>query len=241
MVAARLTSGERHERKPEWSDDTAGALFQFSRGLDGEPEGAVERKGDERDKAADHRVPIENAWMRAGLPVSPQRQKEVSVSLQRNAAQHVCEGGAEEDGEQRAGQTEEAVEQCAPDANFDVVAQLNTNAAQNQQPQHDHQRQIEAAEGRGVEQRKGEVERAATGQQPDLVAIPYRADAGKRCAALRFVADQKQVKHTHAQIEAVEHHVADDHHSNQPEPDETHHENLLFFRPSRETGDRQLA
>jgi hypothetical protein len=36
--------------------------------------------------------------------------------------------------------------------------------------------------------------------------------------------DQKQVKHAHAQIEAVQHHVAYDHYGNQPEPDETHHD-----------------
>ena len=207
MVAARLTSGQRHERKPERSNDAAGALFQFSGGLDGEPKGAMQRERNQRDKTADHRVPIKNAGMRAGLPVGPQRQKEVSVGLQRNAAQHVGQGCAEEDGEQRAGQTEEAVEQCAPDAHFDMVAQLNAYAAQDEQPKHDHQRQIKAAEGRGVEKRKGEVERAATGQQPDFVAIPNRANARKCGAALRFVADQKQVKHTHAEIEAVEHHV----------------------------------
>ena len=214
---------------------------QFAGGLDGEPESAVQRERNQRHQAADHRVPVENAGMDAGLPVGPQRQEEVAVGLQRNAAQHVGQGGAEEDGEQGAGQAEDAVEQRAPDAHFDVVAQLKADAAQDQQPEHDHQRQIEAAEGRGVEQWKGEVERAAAGQQPDLVAVPDRADAGQRGAALRFGANQEQVKHAHAEVEAVEHHVADDHHGNQPEPDKTHHGETPSFRTSSKSGNRQSA
>jgi hypothetical protein len=38
---------------------------------------------------------------------------------------------------------------------------------------------------------------------------------------------KKQMQHADAEVEAVEHHVADDHHRNQPEPDETHHGELL--------------
>jgi hypothetical protein len=37
------------------------------------------------------------------------------------------------------------------------------------------------------------------------------------------------MKHTHPKIEAVEHDVADDHYGNQPEPDETHHDQAPIF------------
>src|ERR1039457_2350277 len=215
--------GEGDQRKPEWGDDTAGAIFQFAGGFDGEPERAVQGERYQRHQAANHRVPVENAGMRAGMPVGPQRQKEVAVGLERDAAQNIGESGAEEDREQDTGETEEPIQQRAPDANLDVVAQLKAHSAQNQQREHDHQRQIEATEGRGVEQRKSKVERAAASQQPNFVAVPNRADAGKRCAPLRLVADQEQVKHTYAQIEAVKYHVADDHHGNHPEPNKTHH------------------
>jgi hypothetical protein len=54
----------------------------------------------------------------------------------------------------------------------------------------------------------------------------------QRGLALGLGAHQKQVQHAHAQIEAVEHHVAHDHHGNQPEPDESHHETPgSFFQP----------
>jgi hypothetical protein len=105
-----------------------------------------------------------------------------------------------------------------------VVAQLHADSPQHQQPQHNHQRQIKARERRRVEQRKGKIERTAARQQPHLVAVPHRANAGQRGPPLGFVADQEQVQHTDAQVEAVQHHIADDHHGNQPEPDETHHD-----------------
>src|ERR1035441_2230811 len=93
-----------------------------------------------------------------------------AVGLERDAAQNIGESGAEEDREQDTGETEEPIQQRAPDANLDVVAQLKAHSAQNQQPEHDHQRQIEATEGRGVEQGKSKVERAAASQQPNFVA-----------------------------------------------------------------------
>src|ERR1035437_253353 len=220
--------GERNQHKPEWRYDAAGALLKLSRRLDGEPESAVQRERCERQQGANHRIPVENAGMGAGLPVSPQRQKEVAFGIEWNAAQDVSQSGTEEDREQGARKAENPVQQRAPDTDFDVVAQLQAYAAQDQQPEHNHQRQIEATEGRGVEQRKGEVERAAADQQPDLIAVPDGADAGKRGAALRLSAHQKQVKHTYAQIEAVEYHIAHDHHSNQPEPYKTHHDGIPF-------------
>jgi hypothetical protein len=96
------------------------------------------------------------------------------------------------------------------------------------------QRQIEAAEGRGVEQWEGEVERAAAGQQPYLVAVPERADAAQRGQALLLVADQEEMEHAHAKVKAVEDDVAYNHYGNQPEPDKTHHDQAPFsFSPMR--------
>ena len=99
-----------------------------------------------------------------------------------------------------------------------------------EQPEHDHQRQIEAAEGRGVEERKGEVECAAAGEEPDFVAVPHGADGAQGGAAFRFGADEEQVEHADAEVEAVEDDVADDHYGDQPEPDETHHDETFSFQ-----------
>ena len=65
-----------------------------------------------------------------------------------------------------------------------MVAELDGDAAQNQQPQHHHQRQIEAAETGRIERREGEVEGATGGQQPDFVAVPNRSDCAEHHAPL---------------------------------------------------------
>ena len=227
---AEADDGENRQLDANRADDAAGAVGELARGLDGEPESSVERERDQGDDAADNRVPVENAGMGTGLPVGPQGQEEVAVGLERNAAQDVGEGGSEEDGEQGAGEAEDAVEQRAPYAYVDVVAKLDADAAQDQEPEHDHERQIEAAEGRGVEERKGEVEGAAAGQQPDFVAVPDWADAGEDNAAVGFGANEEEMEYADAQVEAVEHDVGDDHYGDQPEPDETHHGKLLFLQ-----------
>ena len=60
-----------------------------------------------------------------------------------------------------------------------LVAELEADAAQEQQPQHDHQRQIETAEAAAYSG-KHRDERSAGGEQPHLVAVPDRADAAHR-------------------------------------------------------------
>ena len=105
-----------------------------------------------------------------------------------------------------------------------MVAEFEADAAQHQQPEDDHQRKIEAAESRGVEQRKREIERAASGEKPHFVAVPHRADGVKAGLPLGFGADEEEVKHADTEVEAIENDIADDHYGNQPEPDKTHHD-----------------
>ena len=93
----------------------------------------------------------------------------------------------------------------------DVLRHLDRYAAQNQQPQYHHQRQVEAAEAGGIQRREGEIQRAAAGHQPYLVAVPYRTDVRQHRLALRLIARHKQVDRAGAQIEAIQHHVNGDH------------------------------
>jgi hypothetical protein len=65
-----------------------------------------------------------------------------------------------------------------------VVAEFDRDAAKDKEPKHDHERKIKAAEGGGVKEREGEVERAAAGEKPDFIAVPDRADAGEGGAAV---------------------------------------------------------
>jgi hypothetical protein len=57
-----------------------------------------------------------------------------------------------------------------------MIAELDGNAAQDEQPQYDHQRQVKSAEAGRVKRGKGKVQRAARREQPDFVAIPNGAD-----------------------------------------------------------------
>ena len=73
-----------------------------------------------------------------------------------------------------------------------MITQLHTDAAQYKQPEHDHEGQVEAAECRGVQQRKSEIERAAPGKQPDLITVPNRTDRAQRRLSFSFGAGQEQ-------------------------------------------------
>src|SRR5512146_1526151 len=138
---------ERDQRSPERRYQSLRSLAQVARGLDREPKRAVQRKRYERDESADDGVPVEYSRMHAWHPVSPERQEEVSVGLERYATDHVGQRRTKEDSQQQACDTEKAVEQRLPHAHIEVVAKLQAYAAHDQQPEHDHQRQVESAEG----------------------------------------------------------------------------------------------
>src|ERR1700733_41680 len=100
-----------------------------------------------RHKAADYGVPVENAGVGAGTPVGPERQKEVVVRTDRNAANHIRKRRSKEDSEQRTGEEEESIKEAAPEGFIHMHAELYTETPQNQQPQHNHERHVKAAEG----------------------------------------------------------------------------------------------
>ncbi len=101
-------------------------------------------------------------------------------------------------------------------------AQLNAGASPNQQPENDHQRQVESAEGRGIQRRKCEVQSAAGSQQPDLIAVPHRPNASQHDLPFPLAAGQKWMQHADTQVEPVEHDINYKHCGHDPEPDEPH-------------------
>src|ERR1700687_6258405 len=134
---------------------------------------------DQRDHSGENGVPVEDAVVLASLTlvdpeVRPERLEEILVGSERNAAHDISQGSAKENGEQQAGDAEDDIEESTPDGGLHVGTQFNANAAQHEQPEHDHERQVEAAETGGIEQREGEVEGAPGGEQPDFVSVPDR-------------------------------------------------------------------
>src|SRR5258708_35957719 len=109
---------------------------------------------EQRHKAADCGVPVENAGVGTGTPVGPERQIEVVVWTNRNAANNIRKRRSKEDSEQRTGEEEESIKEAAPEGFPHMHAELHTETPQNEQPQHNHERHVKAAEGGGVEKRK---------------------------------------------------------------------------------------
>ena len=155
------------------------------------------------EHAAEDGVPVEESGVGTGAPVGPEGEKEVVVGTYGNATDDVTEGGSEEDGEQNAGEGEESVEEGAPEWVGGVAAELDADAAQNEQPEHHNEREIEAAEGRGIEQREGEEECATGSEQPDFVAVPDRADGAKSLSPFGLGACDKEVDDADAEVETV--------------------------------------
>ena len=112
-------------------------------------------------------------------------RKNSPARIERHAPHHVAQRRAEENRQQRAGAGEDGVPERLPHQALDVIAELNGDAAQNQQPEHDHERQIEAAETGSIESGESEIQGAAARQQPHLVAIPHRADGARAPLAAR--------------------------------------------------------
>src|SRR5260370_34469893 len=177
---------------------------------------------EQRHEAANYRVAVENAGVGAGTPVGPERQIEVVVWTDRNAADNIRKGGSKEDSEQRTGEEEEPIEEAAPEGFVHMHAELYTEPPQNEQPQHDHERHVKAAEGGGVDKRKSEEESSTGGQQPDLIAVPHGPDGAQGVLALLFGACNEGKDDADTQVETVEHHVSREHSGHDPEPECAH-------------------
>src|SRR5260370_27902627 len=99
---------------------------------------------EQRHQAADYGVPVENAGIGAGTPVGPERQIEVIVWTDRNAADNIRKRCSKEDSEQRTGEEEEPIEEVAPEGFVHMHAELYTETPQNEQPQHNRERHVKA-------------------------------------------------------------------------------------------------
>src|SRR5260370_11569228 len=177
---------------------------------------------EQRHKAADYGVPVEKAGVGLGTPVGPERQIEVVVWTNRNAANNIRKGRSKEDSEQRTGEEEESIKEAAPEGFMHMHAELYTETPQNEQPQHNHERHVKAAEGGGVEKGKSEEEGSTGGQQPDLIAVPYRPDGAQSVLALLFGTRNEGKDDADTQIETVENDVSREHDGHDPEPECAH-------------------
>src|SRR5579884_3725610 len=104
-----------------------------------------------------------------------------------------------------------------------MIAELDGDSSQHQQPEHDHQREIESAETRSIERRKSHEESNAAGDQPDFVSVPYRPNGAKNDLAFLRVSPERKMKRPGSQVESIQHYVPGNHERGKAEPDEVDH------------------
>ena len=98
-------------------------------------------------------------------------------------------------------------------------AELEGDRPQDHDQQDEHEREVQAREQRRVGQREDGEQDAAAEHQPDLVAVPDRADAVEEGPPLGVGPGQRQEQDADAHVEAVEDQVAGDDEDEQDEPD----------------------
>src|SRR5258706_2040060 len=117
---------------------------------------------------------------------------------------------------------------------------LERDAAKDQGQQHDEDREIECWDDDGERERKRRQQAKTAEHQPSLIAVPDRRDRVHDDIATADVA-RESVKHTHAEIEAVEQDIEKDRSTHDQGPDRHEiedgtHGNLGSDRSSTETG-----
>src|SRR5581483_8074652 len=165
--AGERDQNDRDENEPPKArSGLTGSCFEAAFGLISDPQSTVLSEGQKCGNSRQDRIPVEDGGFAAHGKIGPQRQEEEAVGIERHPADYVTQGCAEENGQQHAGAAEYHVPEGTPDGALDVIAKLDRDAAQDQQPEDNHQREIKAAETGGVEGGESEIESAAAGEQP---------------------------------------------------------------------------
>ena len=115
---------------------------------------AVRRERDEGENADEARVPVENSDGSACAEVGEERELEPAVGGERNAADQIAERRPEEHGQERAREREEEIPGEAPDGIRDVAPELDRDAPQDETPQDEEDREVEAGYSAGEDSRK---------------------------------------------------------------------------------------
>ena len=134
----------------------------------------------------------------------------IAVGGHGDAGDHVAQRHAQQQRRQERAHGEAGIP-CARPLRV-VGPELKRHRADDQAEQHQHDGQVEARERGGVRRGERREQRAAGGEQPHLVAVPYRADAAAHERPFALVFRQRAVQDAHAQVEPVEHEVPGDQH-----------------------------
>ena len=83
---------------------------------------AVQGQGHQRHDSGNDGVPVQYPRLRPHAPIGPKRQKEITVFLQGNTAQHIAQRGAIKNRQQHTGEGKAAIEEPAPSRRIQMHA-----------------------------------------------------------------------------------------------------------------------
>ena len=187
------------------------SLAKLALELESQEVGSVQQEDRDHGQAADQPVRIQQREQVAG---------EHHVLVDRHTLGQVGKGRAEEQGRQEGADGDHPVEGVPPARARILGAVLKGDAAHDQAHQQQEERQVEAAEHRGVPVRKSRECRAACSQKPDLVAIPGWPNGVDDGAAFLVLLSQEGEQHADAKIKALQEVEADPQDGDQDEPDD---------------------
>src|SRR5206468_10631528 len=90
--------------------------------------------------------PIQDPWRWTRQEVRPQRDEEIALAIQRHAANQVAQRGAEDNGQQETRARKGYVAQLPPHRMVQMRSQFQRESTEHEQPEHDNESEIEAAE-----------------------------------------------------------------------------------------------
>src|SRR5690348_15901327 len=148
-----------------------------------------------------------------------QARGHVPVGIDRQALKDVAERQAKQQREPDLRNGEDAIPGRSPVRPFLLGAELERYGAQDQHEQDERECEVEPGEQRGVDEREHREQHAPADHEPDLVAVPDRADAVEEGPPLVVGPGQGDQKDPDAHVEPIEDQVARDDEDEEEEPD----------------------
>ena len=170
----------------------------------------MEREQQQHRDPAEQRVEVEEI---------PEAAGEVAARVDRHAVEQVREGDAPDERRADARDRVQPGPEAEPARVMVALAPLERQHAHDQEHEQQQQRDVEAREHRRVPRRERREHGGARDHEPDLVAVPNRADRAEHHVAVFLVPRQDRQQQPDAEVEALEHEVAPEEEGDDAEPE----------------------
>ena len=177
----------------------------------------------------EHKQEGNAANQRIGTQQVEKASDKVHFSIDRYALNQVCHGDSPQYSRDDTAEKDQPIPGCPPLGVFFLAAEFKGDAATDQGDQHQKQRQIEAAEQRGVNMGEGCEHRSAGRNHPDFIAIPYRSDRVDHNPSFQVGFAQKGQQGANSVVESFQKEKADEQNRQQNEPDHVQFHSVASF------------